>query len=110
MTIQCILLTLPYKGLSAGQVAAGFSEKKKNQSNTILLFAFLLSSTGGFQSTRMDLEHGVLLRSKITTGNVFPGDVTVNTFSAEGNKSFDFEAVRHFFVMRKCIHMYVHTC
>lgn len=43
----------------------------------------------------MDSEHGALLLSRITTGNVFPCDVTVNNFSAKGNKSVDFGAVAH---------------
>lgn len=53
----------------------------------------------------MDSEHGALLLSRITTGNVFPCDVTVNNFSAKGNKSVDFGAVCTFFKMfiLKCV-------
>ncbi len=53
----------------------------------------------------MDSEHGALLLSRITTGNVFPCDVTVNNFSAKGNKSVDFGTVCTFFGV---INMFIH--
>lgn len=54
---------------------------------------FPLFLPGESRAHRMDSEHGALLLSRITTGNVFPCDVTVNNFSAKGNKSVDFGRV-----------------
>lgn len=72
-------------------VGVGLSERKIKAIPFIVRFPlFLLWES---RAHRMDSEHGALLLSRITTGNVFPCDVTVNNFSAKGNKSVDFGAV-----------------
>lgn len=71
-------------------VGVGLSERKIKAIPSIVRFPlFLLWES---RAHRMDSEHGALLLSRITTGNVFPCDVTVNNFSAKGNKSVDFGA------------------
>lgn len=72
-------------------VGVGLSERKIKAIPFIVRFPlFLLWES---RAHRMDSKHGALLLSRITTGNVFPCDVTVNNFSAKGNKSVDFGAV-----------------
>lgn len=72
-------------------VGVGLSERKIKAIPFIVGFPlFLLWES---RAHRMDSEHGALPLSRITTGNVFPCDVTVNNFSAKGNKSVDFGAV-----------------
>lgn len=76
-------------------VGVGLSERKIKAIPFIVRFPLFL--LGESRAHRMDSEHGALLLSRITTGNVFPCDVTVNNFSAKGNKSVDFGAVCTFF-------------
>lgn len=72
-------------------VGVGLSERKIKAIPFIVRFPLFL--LGESRAHRMDSEHGALLLSRITTGNVFPCDVTVNNFSAKGNKSVDFGTV-----------------
>ncbi len=77
-------------GLLTSWVGVGLSERKIKAIPFIVRFPLFL--LGESRAHRMDSEHGALLLSRITTGNVFPCDVTVNNFSAKGNKSVDFGA------------------
>lgn len=72
-------------------MGVGLSERKIKAIPFIVRFPLFL--LGESRAHRLDSEHGALLLSRITTGNVFPCDVTVNNFSAKGNKSVDFGAV-----------------
>lgn len=78
-------------GSLTSSVGVGLSERKIKAIPFIVRFPLFL--LGESRAHRMDSEHGALLLSRITTGNVFPCDVTVNNFSAKGNKSVDFGAV-----------------
>lgn len=69
----------------------GYQREKFKAIPFIVRFPLFL--LGESRAHRTDSEHGALLLSRITTGNVFPCDVTVNNFSAKGNKSVDFGAV-----------------
>lgn len=65
----------------------GFTERKIKAIPS--LFAFLFFYWGNPEHTERTRSTELRL-SRTTTGNVFPCDVTVNNFSAKGNKSVDF--------------------
>lgn len=98
VTVQCILLTHSLKegplwrsGRPPAGWVLGYQREKLKAIPFIVRFPLFL--LGESRAHRTDSEHGALLLSRITTGNVFPCDVTVNNFSAKGNKSVDFGAV-----------------
>lgn len=104
VTMQCILLTHSLKegpcwqlGHSLSPSGCVLSCQREKLKQYLSSFAFLFFYCGNPEHTEWTLRYWALLLSRITICNVFPCDVTVNNFSAKGNKSVDFGVV---FVLR----------